>query len=512
VTAPAYTTDLTDLNLAEATTSWTNIGTGALAAETDFFVQGSGCISKPGWTGDATRGAIYDSGGGKTIPSPGGYFAWCYFWGPGALETEANGGMRMIIGSSTAAYKNWYVRGGDTILPFDGWACIPVDPTLTADLTTGTPTATQQFFGALARIKAGAAISKGNPLGVDAIRYGRGTLQSVSGEAGNFATFAGAEATANSTSNRWGLFQAISGGYLQQGLFLMGTAATAVDFRDSNRSIVIANTKKVISSFNLFEVRNASSRVDWTNVSITALGTTARGNFVATNNATINLTTCSFTDMGTFGFLASSTILTSTFRRCQLVTQSSATFTGCTFDSTADATRAVLSNNPGTISSCTFLSSGTKHGIEITTAGTYSFSGNTFTGYAASDGSTGNECIYNNSGGAVTLNVSGGTTPTIRNGSGATTTVNSTVTVTVTPLATGSEVRAYKVSDGTELAGTESSTGSSFAMGLPSGVAVTIVVICYAPPKIPVRIENVSFTVNQNLNPFQRTDPNFSNP
>lgn len=104
----------------------------------------------------------------------------------------------------------------------------------------------------------------------------------------------------------------------------------------------------------------------------------------------------------------------------------------------------------------------------------------------------------------------------MRNGSGASTVVNSTVTVTVTPLAAGSEVRAYRVSDGVELSGTESSTGSSFALSLPSGTAVNIVVLGpVSDPLVtftPVRLENRSFTVNQDLDPGQRSDRNFSNP
>ena len=62
------------------------------------------------------------------------------------------------------------------------------------------------------------------------------------------------------------------------------------------------------------------------------------------------------------------------------------------------------------------------------------------------------------------------------------------------------------------VAGTESSTGSSYGLALPSGTAVDIVVLCYSPPKVPVRIQNVSFTVDQNLNPNQLTDRNFNNP
>ena len=54
--APSYTTDLATISAADSTTNWTNIGTGALALETDFYVQNGACITKPGWTGDATRG------------------------------------------------------------------------------------------------------------------------------------------------------------------------------------------------------------------------------------------------------------------------------------------------------------------------------------------------------------------------------------------------------------------------------------------------------------------------
>lgn len=510
--AAVYTTDLVDLNLAEVTTNWTNIGTGALAAETDFFVQGSACISKPGWTGDATRGAIYNSGAGQTITTPNAYFAWVNFWGPGALETQANGGLQLIIGSSTTAYKQWYVRGANTIKPFDAWQCIPVDPSIAQDATTGTPSATLQYFGVLARIKTGSAIGKGNPLGVDAIRYGRGTLQAVSGDLANgYATLAGAEATANSQSNRWGLLQAISGGYLMQGRLSLGSSGTAVDWRDSNRTIAVADTQKVTSGFNLIEVLNASSRVDWTNYSITALGTTSRGNFTMTNNATVNFTGCVFTDMGTWGFQSDATTSQCTFRRCQLVTQGGALISGCRFESTADSVKALLSNNPAQVQGCTFVSSGTGHAIEISTPGTYSFSGNQFSGYAGTNGSTGNEAIYNNSGGAVTLNVvGGGATPTIRNGTGASTTVNSNVSVTLTGLTNPSEVRVYSQGTTTELAGQESVTTGSFTFGVGAGVAVDISILSLGYQNM--RILNYSTTGDASIPISQQVDRQYANP
>ncbi len=456
--APNYTTDLTTINTAEAITGWAEL-TGATAglapvAEADYFIQGTYCISKP-MNATGLGSVAYDNGVGVTIPTDGAYMAWIYFGAPNAVATEANGGMRLAIGNTIANYKMWYVRGSDTYA-YGGWICVPVDPTVTADATYGSPTSTLQFFGYVTNTIN--AIAKGNPFAVDVIRYGRCEARMNGGDLANgYATFTGYATQNDTTTNRWGLIQAVSGGYQAQGLVVLGYTS-AVDFRDSNTAILIANTKKVSANFNTFEVRQATSRVDWTNISFLGLGTVSRGNFITTDDADINITGCTFTDMGTFGFLSNGAILTSTFRRCNLVTQSSAVFTSCTFDSTNDSVKALLSNNPANISSCSFLSSGTKHAIELNTAGTYSFSGNTFTGYATTDGSTGNECIYNNSAGAVTLNITnGGNTPTIRNGAGASTTVNNAVTITITVKdesganIENARVAVYKSSDMTEL-------------------------------------------------------------
>lgn len=195
------------------------------------------------------------------------------------------------------------------------------------------------------------------------------------------------------------------------------------------------------------------------------------------------------------------------FIGCSSLAQNNASLSDCTFDQTT-----VTSDNPADISSSAFISGGSGHGVEITTPGTYTFSGNTFSGFGA--GGTTDAAVYNNSGGTVTLNVTGGgDTPTVRNGAGASTTVNNNVTVTVTPLVNGSEVRVYLTGTSTEVAGTESSSGGAYAFSVGSGVSVDVVVLNYSPVAyIPVRIENVAFTSTQNLDPGQLVDRNFSNP
>ena len=177
----------------------------------------------------------------------------------------------------------------------------------------------------------------------------------------------------------------------------------------------------------------------------------SRGNFEVVDNADVNLDTCVFTDMGTFIFLSASTILGSTFRRCNLVTTGGATFTGCTFDRTNDATRAVTASSPANaalITDSTFVSGGTKHGLEITgTAANMTLTNNTWTGYAGSDGSTGNEAVYVNiATGSMNLTISGGTTPSVRTAGCAVTVVSGAVSATATvTTATGTPIQSAVV-------------------------------------------------------------------
>lgn len=130
------------------------------------------------------------------------------------------------------------------------------------------------------------------------------------------------------------------------------------------------------------------------------------------------------------------TFASMSFVSCTLVTQNSAPISAGAFRSSL-----LMSNLPSAISASTFTSggAGTGHGIQITAPGTYTFSGNTFTGYGANDST--DAAIYNNSGGAVVLNITnGGNTPTVRNGALSTTTVSSAISLTLTGLQTGSDI------------------------------------------------------------------------
>lgn len=157
------------------------------------------------------------------------------------------------------------------------------------------------------------------------------------------------------------------------------------------------------------------------------------------------------------------------FEKCSSFIQNGAVLTNCLFSNTK-----VVASNPSNISGSKFISSGT-HGIEITTAGTYTSPNNTFVGFGV-DGSD-SAAIYNNSGGAVVLNVS--ETVTVKNGAGASTTINiissgggggdPTIIINSNIDLTGAEIRIYDLNNtpagslGTELFGTESAVGSTYS-------------------------------------------------
>lgn len=462
--ASSYSTDLstateneTNAMVEPTATGWTALST-ITTAETDYFIQHSACTSATIKTG---VGGLMTNGVTATIPTDGAIFIWMYFTSPNCLDTKTNGGIRFMIGSGTAAFYGYKMGGSDTYT-YGGWLCLVCgDPSAisTASYTLGSPTSTRSFYG-WAYNAPTSVPGKGNPYGVDAIRYGRGTIQCTGGDLANgYATFvlAAAKNDANDATNgwnRWGLFSYQNGGYVHQGQFLMGTASTAVDFRDSNRNITILPTEWVTSNFNLYEIRNASSRVDWTAISITSLpgsstyNYSSRGNFLVTNNAIVNITNCTFTDMGTFVFYGgtnANTITNTIFRRCKVVTQAGATFTGCTFDQSAD-TKALVIDTPTAVTNCSFVSSGTGYAIEGfgTANASYTLTGLTFSGYG-STGTTNAAIHVLATTGTTTINCSG--SPTYKSDGATVNIVSGTVdcTVVVKDLATTNAVQYARV-------------------------------------------------------------------
>lgn len=121
-----------------------------------------------------------------------------------------------------------------------------------------------------------------------------------------------------------------------------------------------------------------------------------------------------------------------TFINCTAFALNSAAVTNSNFSNTKVATSVITELED--IDGCSFTSSGTGYAIEVTgTAGNVTLTNVSFSGYAVSNGSTGNEAIFINiASGTCNITVSGGTTPSIRTAGATVNVILNPVTFTVT--------------------------------------------------------------------------------
>ena len=243
-----------------------------------------------------------------------------------------------------------------------------------------------------------------------------------------------------------------------------GTVSPQVDFRDSNKLITIDDQRKVGSSFNKIEVRRANSRVDWTGITFISLCTASPGAFEAIDNADINFDNCVFTDMSTFIFQSTSSVINSTFRRCGLITGAGGVFTNTKVDSSTVAADAsafgwnVAVDSDGYLDNMSFVK-GTlaHHAINFGTSSptTITLRGMSFSGFNASNSQNDSTLYFARTGGTVTVYLVGCSgTITYKTAGCAVDFISDPVTITVTvqeadgTLINGARVM-LKASDGT---------------------------------------------------------------
>ena len=450
-----YTSDLTSqvVSACDVVTGWTELPSphasgSAPSADTENFIHNAASVSQP--TGQASgqgAGIQFDYGSNLTWTATSNWcvFFWTYYTAPTNITSWSTGGFRVGVGSADNNAEMFNAAGIDFGLsPYACWQNTAIDPEGTSDQTIGTVTAAQyQNFAILPNVNA--KITKGNPIAVDVVRYGRGQLLST----GTACTFTGmATFNDNSTTGRYGLFSSLAGAYRWKGLMQFGDASTTCTFSDSNKAITVEDTPRVLAGFNKIEVYHASSSITWTSISISGVQTSitgsapvSPGDFEAVANATIAKTGCTFTDMGSFIYQSNSTVTDSVFRRCGEVTVDGAAIEGTIFDNPTGTTavNAVPTDiGTGGLENCTFNSDGTGYAVDLGTGVTTQTINwnNDVTSYASSDGSTGNEVIKvavadDNT---LTINANGTGTVSVHNastGNGAVSVVTGQVDLTI---------------------------------------------------------------------------------
>jgi len=515
---------------ASTTTNWTAAGS-TPTAETDYFYQGGGCISGAVKTSQA---GFYYRLAGTTWNFSSPPRVWLAKITATNKDALDGNGLQLEIGSGArSAYYVYNIYSSLTYPIAGGFQVVPIDPNVAGfrSNTVGSPTITAiDMFGVQADFS---AISKAPNLGMDAVDIvGHGDGLSLTGGDG-----ADADGTFDSfilqdegtSNNRWGVVTTREGVLYTVGTLNIGSGTNAVGFTDSNKTVVFPNGRFDTGHAGIkFKMLNASSIVELSNCSfagrgfISGSGVDTRPDYTVTGTlGMLNITGSVFNTFRNFTAQSQTTLYQCTFLSGSNLYQSSSIITNCVFERAvrSPSQSFLVSNNPGLISDSTFTSlAGTNgHAIELVVSGTYSLSSIIFTNYAGTAGSnlTGssgnaNAAIFNNSGGAVTLNITGGTTPSVRNGAGATTTVSSTVSVTLTGLKNPTEVRVFEAGTTTEIAGQENVTGGSFTFGVSAGQSVDISILSLGYQNL--RLLSYSTTSTTSIPISQVIDRQYLNP
>ena len=460
------------LTTSDATTGYNNIGGGGgFALETDFFYQGTACVARKGATGQ--RGFYYQGGSTDDLSGGGTYTTVLFKYvcsTPGLLESSTSGnvGQELSVGSATGAHYDYDVQYSDTYPAITSFLVLPIDPNVAGfrDRTTGTPNLAAAGYYAIEYDQTGA--SKSPNQGLDAIDLAIG-LTLVGGDGadpdGVFQDFS--DFDFGTIGNRFGYVRELDGIFFYYGTIKIGSA-TATVFNDSGKTITFPDGLFAPDWSNItVDLQNASTDVDWSSITVLGQGTATTSDtrpvlIVTGTSGDFLVSSCVFDNFSSFTLTNATELNGCLVTKQGAIDLSGATLDACTFNdhTTASGVALITASTLVNIQNCSFDNTGgTGHAIEIDTAGTYAFSGNTFVGYGL-DG-TNDASIYNNSGGLVTINSSNNTGITVRNGAGATTTVVDAVTVSVSGVTEGTSVQVIA----NETAGTVT-TGDVLGLGL----------------------------------------------
>jgi hypothetical protein len=442
----------------DTTANTAGIGGGAgEGVEPDIYYQGSAAISRK-----VTGAGFYTTTGATRDMTATGRETWlakvavANYAGTTLLEVRC--------GSGTAAYYTYNIVtvAGGYPSATGGFLLIPIDPNIAGyrSATQGNPSLTAaDYFGVYLE----GPQSKAENLVLDAIDlvYGLYVTGGTSISPAVFEDFRAFDE--GNINNRYGVVSSREGILYALGQLVIGATtvsgtrtAGATIFDDANQTIVFPDGRFAAGWSGItLDLRNSSTTVDLTSITFIGRGNTTTTDtrpdfFVFGTIASATISSCALTNFRNVTLTSACTVISSTIQ-CADLEQGSAQIEGGTRIITTSASGVATCNDPtfGTttgLNNMTFEQGGDGHALELTSTGTFGLEAIEFVDYGAD--TTNSAAIYNNSGGAVTLNISGGgSTPTVRNGVGASTTVVNAVTITLSNLVAGSRVYIENTTD-----------------------------------------------------------------
>jgi hypothetical protein len=476
--AIVLTNNLTPIHTFDSATGLSVINASGLTTYSGFQREGSNCIGE-----QASQETVYIY---ATIASAD--FSNRTILGPwmrsGNPDVEANGGFEIFLGDGTNQV-GYRVGGSDNYgIFFGGWSLFKLDgASLPVLFTTVTGSEANLSFSTITEVGGGLsyitkAVGSSDNIFIDSANWvanGTPGLIVGGGTTGDRGTFAEIVTEDESTSNAYGVIRRLLSGSkayeLNYGIDIGDSGTGSSFFEDSGFQLFLFGGIMSAGNIDINFLANSTGTnlLSLDDFVVVNTGTVSSWDLSNTNSDTMSVTNGQFTDCGTFLFpVAGGTLrqcTNTTFNNCGQVTPNTVTFSNNTFNGSTNADGAMLlPSSTSNMSGLDFNSDGSGHAIYITTPGTYTFTNFTYTGYGAND--TTDAVVYNNSGGAVTINVSGGDTPTVRNGVDSTTDVIAgTVSVTVRTVA----------ADGSTVANVVVHVEATGAGPFPDGESISIV-------------------------------------
>ena len=511
----SITTDLQTINTADPGTlgDWSALGGGAsgLAEETDYAIQGTTSISKQ--VKQETKGQVANFGSGITLGSRDHIYTWLYATTPGATDLRANGGLRVTMGTSLTARKEFYVNGRD-FYTYGGWVCYPVQYSQTEDATVGSPGASPQYFGG---VMSNYVTVKGVNFGVDVIRYGTGIDATGGGTPDPDLTFAAIAAVNDSNANAWGVCQGTPSGASLQGELRVGAddGSTFTTFTDVDAVITNPNknpsdvNQKTATNFTGIKLAGTNTTFTVTGCTFLSLDSTDPGYIdcdTATNSVgSATFDACTFLDWGGIGGSGNTLFDGCSFKNCAQMILNGSSVSDGTYINCAPVD---VGTNLGLVSNSSFESGGSGHAITTSAnSGSLSFVGNTFTGYS---GTGANAALnFTATSGSITINISGGGDVPTYQTAGVAVNIVSASTLTFNNVVNGSEIRIYDAGTTTELDGIESVVGNTFSSSISVGSVDAVV---FSLGHLEVRYSGLVTTSDQSVPVQQTIDRQYDNP
>lgn len=520
----AITDNRTSLTTNDATGLDDLTGSTSGSTSTEYFVEGSG--SQGVKISSSLDGLLYDAGSAQDW-SGNVFYIWFNCLTAGLLDTLANGGIRVrFCGATVSDWFEVYVEGSDTYT--GGFKMLVVDIDEARAQATGagpggtngtTPATTAIRYVGVVFDVTGMVTGNVDNCFVDAMWRLPASTPGILVEAQNtgatdwtWQDIVDAGDIGDPTK-AWGTVERLKNGTISLNTPIRFGANDTVThgFSDTNETVGFEDALVPDGFYGVDVIGNSGGTTNFTLGIKTGTGDDATGAqggalqssgprfYLDVNDA--NVDSANFYGVSVQGAGAitaddpATSMIGCVFLNCTSALVSNiGDFLRCTVvnANTADGVAFLTTDDLTDVVSSTFeFSDG--HAIELTTplVTPQTSKGNLFVGayggtpgdnLVASSGST-DAMIYNNAGGAVTINVtSGGDTPSIRNGASATTTVNNNVQVTLTGLKDNTEIRVLTAGTTTELAGIENATAGTaddrtFAFSLQASTSVDIRII-----------------------------------